>query len=173
MYKAICTFIVSMLLLGCAAQRTAGGVQIFAYRQVMLGGPAPPVITDEKGNVKEIPMKERAEYFIYIEMPSSNMKVVDLWLRKDYYGATTQEVSTPVVRVASVLINASPDTLVKRTSNKVLRVYPGPPGNRVTPSRSLQNKINANELVLHYVVDGKDFYYTIPAIKNLAPVALQ
>ena len=173
MLKVLSTFLASILLLSCAAQR-ADGIKIFAYRQVMLGGPAPPVTIDEKGNMKEIPMKERAEYFIYVVMsPSANVKVVDLWVRKDFYAAATGEVATPVVMVTPAMLNASPDTLVKKTSDKVLQVLRVPPKDTVKPSRSLQKKINANELVVHYVVNGKHYYHTVPAIKNLPPVALQ
>jgi hypothetical protein len=173
MLKILYTFLASILLLSCAAQRTTEGIEVLAYRQVILGGPAPPVMTDEQGNPKEIPMKERAEYFIYIVSAPTNIKVIDLWVRKDYYSASTQEVVTPVVMTNTIIVNASPDTLVKKTSGKVLQVLREPPKDGVKPSPSLQKKIDANELVLHYVVNGKDYYYTVPAIKNLPPLALQ
>ena len=173
MLKIFYTFLASILLLSCAAQRT-DSTKILAYRQVLLGGPAPPVMTDEKGNPKEIPMKERAEYFIYIVSAPTNIKVVDLWVRKDHYSASTQEVVTPVVITnTTMIVNARPDTLVKKMSGKVLQVFREPSKDGVKPSQSLQKKINDNELVLHYIVNGKDYYYTVPAIKNLSPVALQ
>lgn len=160
-------------MFSCAVQRPSG-LKVFAYRQPVLQGAAPTAIVDDKGNTYPTEMRERANYFIYIESPSNDIEVPEVWIRKAFYKTGTAQISnTPVLMLTSMIPGARPDTLVGRTSNKVLQVSLQSMEGAVKPSSRLQRMINSNELVLHCVIAGKDHYYPVRAIKNLPPVALQ
>ncbi|HYF33406.1 MAG TPA: hypothetical protein VD993_19915 [Chitinophagaceae bacterium] len=175
MYNLLYTIVASILLLSCAAQRNSNqnNVKVFAYRQPVLQGVNPITITDDKGNTESV-VKERSNYFIYIESPSPDIKVQEVWVRKVQYAASTENVSnTPVLMLTSIMPNAKPDTLVQRTANKVLQVTLESGAAPGKLSSWLQKRINEHELVMRCVVDGKEHYYAVKAIKNLPPVALQ
>lgn len=176
MHKSLYTILGCILLLSCAAQRGSNpeNVTIHAFRQPVLQGARPDAIVNTEGKTTESVIKERANYFIYLESPAQDITVKELWVRKVQYGANTENVNTtPVVMLTSIMPGAKPDTLVSRTSNKVLQISIAPGGDAITPSATLQKKIDGNELVMHCIIDGKDYYITVPALKKLPPVALQ
>jgi hypothetical protein len=178
LYIIVC----SLLVISCTAQKNAP--KIYAYRQAVLGGPAPMVITDEKGNTTEAPRKAMFNFMIYVESPAANIDVKRVWINQRQYPVTTQPAQTPVLMTTTIRPDARPDTLVRFTKNKVLQVHlegdsqtgEGRTGTapRVTDvSPKVMKQIRSNALVVHCVVNGKDEYYTAKAIKNLPPVALQ
>lgn len=173
MQKLLYTLLACTLFASCAAQRSAG-VTISAYRQPVLQGVAPTVIEDISGKTTEQKVEERANYFIYVESKSPDIKVMDVWIRKVYYPVRTTLVGeTPVTMLTSMMVGATADTLVKKTSNTVLAVSLAPGGDAAKAPRWVQKQIDTNELVLHCIINGKDHYFPVRAIKKLAPVALQ
>ncbi|MGB8193901.1 MAG: hypothetical protein WCF67_18355 [Chitinophagaceae bacterium] len=166
------TVLSCLMIYGCTAQKNAPG--IYAYKQPVLQGVRPVVIADEKGKGQEQVMKPSISYLIYVESSNANMQVKKVWIKNVPYSVTTYPVQqTPVVMKNTAIMSANADTLVQATSNKVLQIQLGPAEQPVQLGASLQKKISGNELVMHCVINGKDFYYTVPAIKNLPPLALQ
>ncbi len=170
MNRIIHIIIASLAFYSCASQKNA---KVYAYRQPVFQGARPTTVLDEKGKEVEMPVKEHANFFIYLELPPGDVQVKEIWIKQKPYTAKTGIVtSTPVVITPQVRLSAPADTLVKATNNKVLWISPQLPM-ELKAAESLQKKMKGNELVIHCVVNGKDQYYTAAAIKNLPPVALQ
>lgn len=171
MKKLIPVILASLVVCSCASQKNT---RLYAYRQAMLGGPAPQVITDEKGNQRQVPAPERVTIFIYLESPASNVQAKEIWIKKKVYSVKeTIVVATPVVMANTSLPLNKPDTLVRATRNKVLQLVIGPEMKAPGVSASTQKKIKGNEIVVRCMVNGKEQYFSAASIKNLAPVALQ
>lgn len=161
----------SLVFCSCASQKNTS---VHAYRQPVLQGARPGVVIDEKGKEVEMPVRERANFFIYLETRSANVEVKEIWIKRKSYATTTNVVeSTPVIVLPQVRMTAGGDTLVKATGNRVLQISPGEPVELQSPPSGILQKINENEVVIHCVVNGKNQYYALAAIKNLPPVALQ
>ncbi|HEY0678334.1 MAG TPA: hypothetical protein VGD17_08605 [Chitinophagaceae bacterium] len=162
--------IASLAFCSCTAQKKGN---VYAYRQPVLQGAHPTVIIDEKGKEVEQIIKESANFYIYLESPSPNIEVKELWIKKKQDKAEVEKVSqTPVVIKATIRPNGEPDTLVQRTSNTVIQVVPQEETVMSKLSTSVSKKVGQYDLVIHCLIDGKDYYYT-SAIKNLPPLALQ
>lgn len=170
MKKIIPVILASLIAIGCAAQKNT---KLYAYRQAVLGGPAPQVFTDEKGNQREVPRPERVNFFIYLESPASDVQVKEIWLKQKAYAVKeTLVVATPVVMENTALPLNKPDTLVRATRNKVWQLVPGDQA-KPAVSAATQKKIRGNAVVVRCVVNGKEQYFTAASIKELAPLALQ
>jgi hypothetical protein len=162
-----------MLFCSCTAQKNSA--KIYAYKQPTLRGSSPVAIADEQ--LKE-PQKQDIKigmsYMIYVESAAADFQVKNVWINKEGFEANTEVVQkTPVLMMHSINITATPDTLVKQTTATVLLVKPRPGSQVPKPSNAVQKKIAANELVVHCVINGKNQYYTVAAIKKLPPLALQ
>lgn len=171
--KLIQLIFASLVFCSCASQKNT---RVYAYRQPVLQGVRPVAVIDEKGKEVEAPVRERpANFFIYLEMPAANVEIKEIWIKQKPYVANFAIVeTTPVVIVPQVSLNNAGDTLVRATGNRVFQVFPGNLMNVGMPSLSgIEQKIKSNELVIHCVVNGKQQYYVLAAIKNLPPVALQ
>jgi hypothetical protein len=162
----------SLVFCSCASQKNT---RVYAYRQPVLQGAKPVAVVDEKGREVDMPVRERpANFFIYLEMPPANVEMKTIWIKQKPYVANFSIVqTTPVVLVPQVSINNAGDTLVKATKNRVFQISPGDLKTEGMPSSGIAEKIKNNELVIHCVVNGKNQYYSLAAIKNLPPVALQ
>lgn len=162
----------SLVFCSCASQKNT---RVYAYRQPVLQGARPVAVIDEKGKEVEMPVRERAaNFFIYLEVPAANIEFREIWIKQKPYVANSVIVeSTPVVIVPQVSLNNAGDTLVKATRNRVFQISPGGFMHASIPPGEIGKKINSNELVIHCVVNGKQQYYALAAIKNLPPVALQ
>ena len=162
----------SLVFCSCASQKNT---RVYAYRQPVLQGARPVGVIDEKGKEVEAPVRERpANFFIYLEIPQANVEVKTIWIKQKPYVANVRIIEkTPVVIVPQISFNHAGDTLVKATKNRVIQIFPGDLMKVDMPGSSIGDKIKKNELVLHCVVNGKNQYYTLAAIKNLPPVALQ
>lgn len=166
-------FTISVLAGGCAAQKA---VKVHAYKQPMLRGSSPVAISDEilKEQPKQQEMKLSMSYLIYVESAAADFQVRELWINKEGFAATTEQVEkTPVVLKTGIVLDGGADTLVKQTNAKVLLVKPVAGSQVAAPGVDLQKKIADNELVVHCIINGKDKYYTVATIKKLPPLALQ
>jgi hypothetical protein len=162
-----------VLFCSCIAQKNA---QVYAYKQPVLRGSSPVAIADEqlKEPRKEQDIKITTSYMIYVESAAADFQVKNIWINKEGFAASTEVVQkTPVLMMHSIRIDGKPDTLVKQTNSKVLLVKPLAGSQVPKPPGAVQKKIAANELVVHCVINGKNQYYTVAAIKKLPPLALQ
>jgi hypothetical protein len=180
MKKLLYIIVACSLFCSCSAQKNSA--KIHAYKQPTMRGASPVSIADEKLKepAKQPPatlppgVKLSMSYMIYVESSAANFEVKNVWINKEGFAVSTEVVQkTPVLMMHSITINATPDTLVKQTNAKVLLVKPVPGSQVSRPSTSVQKKIAANELVVHCVINGKNQYYTVAAIKKLPPLALQ
>jgi hypothetical protein len=147
--------------------------KVYGYRQPVLQGANPARIANEGGKEVEVPVKPRVNTMIFLESRTANVEVKGVWIKGQPYAVKTEVISTTPVMAQAIRPGAPQDTLVPYTSNKVFAITPLHAGDAITPSPSLQKKIEGNELVVHCVINGKNRYYTSEAIKNLAPLALQ
>jgi len=171
MQKLIPIILACFVFCSCASQKNT---KVYAYRQAMIGGAAPRVVTDEKGNQRELPAPERVNLFFYLESPASDVQVKEIWLKqKPYAVKEVIVVTTPVVMTNTTIPLNRPDTLVGSTKNKVLQLVIGPEVPPPTVSPAAQKKITGNEVVVRCMLNGREQYYSVSSIKNLPPVALQ
>lgn len=154
-----------VLLCSCAARK----VKVHAYKQPTLQGARPVAIASENGK-QGADVKLGMSYLIYVESAAADLQVKNIWLNKESYATSFEEVQSPVI-IKSPLPGAKPDTLVKQTSARVLLVKLIR-GEVAMPANEIKKKIEGNELVILYSVKGKDRYYA-GALKNLPPLALQ
>ncbi|HYC27544.1 MAG TPA: hypothetical protein VEB42_01995, partial [Chitinophagaceae bacterium] len=82
MNRLITIILASLVVCSCASQKNT---RVYAYRQAMMGGPAPRVVTDEKGNQREVPMPERVNLFVYFEAPPGDVQVKEVWIKQKAY----------------------------------------------------------------------------------------
>lgn len=153
------------------AQKKCGVSQAYAYQRATLPGTITTVI-DETGTVKERPRKPKITYFIYLETkPSELIQPSLIWINGKAYKLKTEKITTPVL-VPRIDAVKSVDTLVKETSNNVIRIQPVEEAS-VRPSNAVAKKIKNSQIVIEYVRKSKKQYYTIDRIKTLTPLAMQ
>lgn len=157
------------------AQSKSPIVNGYAYQRASLPGTIPRGVTNEDGSQADRPIKPMITHFVYLEIKTSqNIKPTTIWIRGKNYNLETEKITTvPLVLDRQGIGDKTlSDTLVKKTANNVFRIYPK--GTLVTKASStISKKINKQNIVIEYYWKSKKYYYTIRAIKNLQPLALQ
>jgi len=163
--------------MSCAAQKKASvDAKVVAYKQnVIPGVPPQKRITeggkDDPANVE--PHMPRANYMIYLEGLAPNAQVMQMWVNEKTYSVTTEKVQTPLIMFNPTVPGTKPDTLVRATSAPVIQVMPAGEISDAKPSSGMSKMVKNNEVVIECLINGKTYYYTAKAIKNLSPLALQ
>lgn len=151
-------FVLSLVVLFGATQSAASQyiVRLHAFSQEVIPGVAPAM--GEEDNPKR-----RFDYHVFIECkPSVAMKLRSIRLNEKIHAAHVQEVASPVVQFHPTTLTS--DTLVQKTSNKLLRVVLGK-----------EIGIAAREtsgVAIFYSVRGKKHVHRVPQFKELPPIAL-
>lgn len=157
--KKYVAFTVVLLLAACSlfAQNNKA-VQLYAYEQHILPGK------------KTSPIKSKETYRLYITYPSKQMlTVTGVWIKSNYYRFETKTVTQkPVVYYSGI----KKDTLVPPTRNRITEItkmkmqQPAP-----RPSSVLEQLLSANEVVVAYMLNGKEYFAVVKTLKLLEPFA--
>ncbi|MGZ8561576.1 MAG: hypothetical protein ACXWV3_08290 [Flavisolibacter sp.] len=154
-----------------AVAQSKGKVNIYAYKEPVIGGAYQQNQIEEGGNKTEVEQKARFNYLIYL---ASEERVYpsEIWINGTAFSAGLESVNSPVTRQNFTAPGQAKMELVPLTSQKVIQLKPGP---AITEKISKEGRdlSKSNELVVVYKQNGKFFYVGIPIFKILEPVALQ
>jgi hypothetical protein len=133
-------------------------VQLYAYQQHVLPGK------------KSTNSTSKETYRIYITHPSKQMlTVTGVWIKSNYYRfETLRIIQKPVVYNSGV----KKDTLVPATRNRITEItkvkmqQPAP-----RPASVLGKLLSANEVVVSYMLNGKEYFAVVKTLKLLEPFA--
>jgi hypothetical protein len=133
-------------------------VQLFAYEQHILPGK------------KTKTVKSKETYRIYITHPSKQMlTVTGVWIKSNYY---RYEISASKQKMVVHQTDVKNDTLVPFTRNRILEItklklqQPAP-----RPAMALGKLLSANEVVVSYMLNGKEYFAVAKTLKMLEPFA--
>jgi hypothetical protein len=144
----------------------------YAFERSTLSGTPPRKVLEESGNQIERPVKNNTTYFIYMEIKNScHIEPSRIWINRKPYLVRKEEVTAPVI-INYEQPRTTPDTLVKQTKNKIIRLLPTTELND-TANSWLSNKISGSKIVIEYLKNSKPFYHTIKDLKKLPPLVLQ
>jgi len=144
-----------------------------AYQRSTIPGTMPRKTLDESGNQVDRPIKKLNTYFIYIQLiHNCDIETTRIWIGGKAYRIAQEVVThTPVV-IEHSHPGALPDTLVKQTGNKVIRLQPTEEL-QVKSNKMVRNKLGGGNVVIEYNNNSRSKYYIIKEIKKLAPLVLQ
>ena len=164
--------IVSFIIIAWSATSQDGVKNAYAYQRTALPGVAPRKTIDESGNEIARPVKPMVNYFIYFEAkPGENLAPYQIWIDGKPFKATTEIVSSPVIMQRSHP-GEGPDTLVRKTSNAVMRILQGEELKVKADSKVLKH-MKGSKIVVEYTRKGKRCFYQIKEFKKLPPQVLQ
>jgi hypothetical protein len=143
------------------------------YERTTIPGTSPKKILDESGSQVERPLKIMNTYFIYIESnPDCHVQATRIWVGKKAFRITQEEITNTPVIIQQSNPGTHPDTLVKQTSNRVLRLQPKEEL-QLKPDKKITKKLTTAKVVIEYISNSRKEYYTIKDIKRIAPLVLQ
>lgn len=161
------------ILLACAQRSPI--IKGYAFQRVTLPAIRTTAIAEGSSTETQRAVKEKITSFVFVEHKSGvNIRPAVLWLNGIPYQVTFEPVKDQTVIISrnSVTGRHIDDTLVRRTQNHILSVSPVSKLNVSKPAY-ISKKITNKNAVLEYFVKGKKYYYVIPSIKKLEPLALQ
>jgi len=166
-------FLISVITISLG--QTAPVVKGYAYQRVTFPGTRTTGISEETGAETQRTVKEKITWSVFLEhKPSVTIKPTLIWLRGTPYRVTYEKVNQNKVVVSRTTMNdrLTYDTLVKVTHNTIISMLPSMQS-RISKTSAVSKKINNKNAVVEYYFKGKKYYYTIPVIKKLEPLALQ
>ena len=174
MKKSILIFVFSLNVLLLVAQKPPA-IQIHAYYRETLPGAAPNEVIDETGKAVVRAEERQVTYFIYFIQPAGyKIKPAAVWLEGKAHKFSLDTIkSTPIIlHNSSINAGKAGDTLIKKTTRKVLQILPQTDVD-IKPSTAIAQKMKTNQLIIEYFYNGKKYYSTIKQIKRLPSLALQ
>jgi hypothetical protein len=157
--KKYVVFTVVLFIIACSSfAQSNKAVQLYAYQQHILPGK------------KSTNATSKETYRIFIAHPSKQMlTVTGVWIKSNYYRFETLAVTQkPVVYNSGF----KRDTLVPATRNRITEItkvkmqQPAP-----RPSSVLGKLLSANEVVVSYMLNGKEYFAVVKTLKLLEPFA--
>ena len=150
----------------------------YAYRQPVLGGAKITTVAVEDGTEKQLIPSNKGNLFIYLEYKKSQFIVpYRIWIAGQPFRVEYQKLPvTPIVlNNAGIGFNTNTDTLVKKTSNKIIQVSPSAAlsGLVLKPVPGVEENAVPGKIVVEYYWRAKRYCYIIGDIKNLEPIPLQ
>ncbi|HUR11984.1 MAG TPA: hypothetical protein VM012_11470 [Flavitalea sp.] len=147
-------------------------VKGYAYTQVTLSAVRIGGISEETGQASDR-VRERISWLLFLEYKNSQTITPTVaWIQGKPYTLRVEKTDSN-----SVVINRRQpgkqvsDTLVAKTTNKILRFYPDKISTAKLPA-SISKRVSKSNIVVEYYWKSKKCYYTIASIKKLEPVAL-
>lgn len=143
-----------------------------AYERTTLSGTPPRKVLDESGNQVERPVKNKSTYFIYMEVKKNRqIQPTKIWINGKAFNVAAEETTSPVI-INYEQPRTTPDTLIKHTANKIIRLQPTAELTDM-PSGKLLKKTKTAKIVIEYSRNSKTYYHAIKDIKKLPPLVLQ
>jgi len=145
----------------------------YAYERSSLSGTPPRKVLDESGNQIERPVKNNNTYFIYIESKRGRIfQPTRMWIAGKPFTVATETITHLPVIIQYEHPAMPADTLVRQTSNTVIRLLPQ--AELIDkPDARLAKKIAQANVVIEFTRNSRTFYYTIKDTKKLTPLVLQ
>jgi hypothetical protein len=160
---------VLIIALTCAlfsSAQTEGASILYGYFQKQTPG---TIRVDDNGNEK--PRQQQYNYFIYL---ASGITVVptEIWINGQPHAVTVTEVSSPVQYKHPNRAENKPQTLVPKTSRKVLQLTPSAAviEHHFAKTMTMASK---NQVVVLYRANTRWYYKTLLKLKELEPVMMQ
>jgi len=157
------------------AQNKGPVIKAYAYQRQSLPGNIQKS-DSEDGAVVKRPVKEFIDYYIYLETKKGQtVKPTKIWINGIPNQLKSEKISkTPVVyKREGIGDKMIIDTLVRKTSNPLLKINPD---GELTIDPLPLGKTNNLPLLgvrIEYTWKGKKYYYDINEIKNLEPLIFQ
>jgi hypothetical protein len=144
----------------------------YAYERTTLSGTPPRKVMDESGNQVERPVKNKSTYFIYMEVKKNReVQPGKIWIDGKAYNVTSEEIDSPVI-ISYEQPRTTPDTLVRQTKNKLIKIQPTAELKDL-PNSKVSQKTKSAKVVIEYTRNSRTYYHTIKDIKKLPPLVLQ
>ena len=145
----------------------------YAYQRATIPGNIPRKSLDESGKEIEAPVKVMNTYFIYIETGKCDLKVTKLWIGEKAYHVIQEEIVNMPVVIQHSHPGTAPDTLVKKTNNKVYRLQAKEEWQNKSGKESLVKPADGKIIVEYTTAGSRTYHYRIQEVKRIAPVVLQ
>lgn len=148
-------------------------VRGIAHQRTTIPGNYPRKQLDEAGKEVQTPPKFMNTYFVFIETPKAcTLEIKRMWIDNTPYDVAMEEAQTLPVVLQSSNPSAKADTLVKATTNKVIRLQlTGQLQDKST--KRPPTKYKKDRIVIEYKNRGRERWFGIGEIKRIAPVVLQ
>jgi hypothetical protein len=175
MKQAILFTVVLILISTVVFSQSRPIVKVHAYSQVVLPGTIRSSPIEEGGAEVQAKSNQKINYLIYAEhLTKARFTITAMWIDGKQYKVKADSIAeTPVEnKIPDPYNKAKNTTLVPATTNKVLLLSAG--SQIVTtkkPSVTLQKQLSKAELIIVYKWNGKYWYFTVPKITVLDPVA--
>jgi hypothetical protein len=166
--------LISLPLLSLAQSNTCL-LKTYAFSRAVLGGAAPTEIVEMNGSTSTQPSKNNKQYFIYLKTCYvSQVTITGIWINGDSYTAKAEKVNTPVMLDdGNVSSKSKKELLIPKTTSRVWEVLLSRDETMLKPTRTIQNMIKANNVVITGILKGKMFTTSLKNIKELEAIAAQ
>ena len=169
-----CGIIILLLIstLGLFSQTKTSLIKGYAYMRESTPGIIPKTI-DEDGKESTETIHTIKSYQLFLEYKKgTTIKPSRIWINGIAHRVRTENVSkTPVVFKTNTVANLyETDTLVNKTSNKVIQVLTD---GEIKPAPKSKPKNATGNIIVEYSYKGKTYLYTFKEIIKIAPQILQ
>ena len=175
MQKNIFLFLWISLPLLSISQPNTCLFKTYAFSRVVLGGAAPTEIVEMNGSTATQSSKNNKQYFIYLKTCYVNeVTITGVWINGDSYTAKAEKTKSPVVLYEEgVLLKSRKELLVPKTTSRVWEVQLSGDETMLKPTRTIQNMIKTNAVVITGILKGKKFTTSLKNIKALEAIGAQ
>ncbi len=167
--------IISLLIIcswGLFSQTKTTLVKGYAYERESTPGIIPKTI-GEDGKESNGTTHSFKSYQLFLEYKKgTTIKPTRVWINGVAYRVKTENINaTPVLFKTNTVANLyETDTLVKKTTNKVIQVLTD---GEIKPAPKSKPKNATGKIIVEYSYKGKTYLYTFKEIIKIAPQILQ
>jgi len=158
--------------LGLYSQTKTSLVRGYAYERESTPGTIPKVIgEDGKESTRTIPRIKSYQLFLEYKKGTS-IYPTKVWINGVAYRVRTENISTtPVLFKTNTIADSyETDTLVNKTSNKVIQLFTN---GELKPVPKSKPKNATGNIIVEYSYKGKIYLYKFKEIMKIAPQILQ
>lgn len=153
--------------------QTKGNAVLYGYKQAVLPGANPRVISEETGEVENVMKKANYNYFFYMSS-TARLYPSEIWIDGEGHSVKVETVKKTPVEIINSNTPLSPKktTLVPKTTRRVIQLTPTP---QISGKKMLKvkNLSRTHELVVVYKMNGKFYYQTMKKLIVLEAAAMQ
>jgi hypothetical protein len=164
--REIYFFAIALLSVLVSSAQTEGASKLYGYVQKQTPG---TVRVDDNGN--ESPRQQQYNYYIYLAS-ASKVFPTEVWINGEPHSVSVAQTSSPVRYNNPNSTQPKAQTLVPKTSRKVLQLTTS--ANLIEGHfAKIKSMASKNQLVVLYSANNKWYYKTIFKLKELDPVMMQ
>ena len=171
--NALIYFLLATLTMASVCSQNCSIKKGYAYERATISGTMPRKTLDESGKEIERPVKKMSSWFIYIESKSTcSLQTERIWIGNKAYNVIQEEIIDKPVVLQYSYPGKQPDTLVRPTSNKILRLQPMEEL-QIKPNKKITRELNDSKIIIEYRSKSGKYFFGIKEIQRLTPLVLQ